>query len=164
MTEASRESTRQVDDTQPTRRHEMLRGFVVDMNEGIVATAGVIEGLLGAGADTETIVVAALAAAIAGAISLAGARYSEAAMELDAEMLLIEEHRRQLARSPAEELAELTAHYEEVGLTPEDHPTDLPISVLVGRLADHISGVADGGTANGANGGVAIGGGLERPA
>lgn len=96
-----------------------MRGFVVDMNEGIVATAGVIEGLLGAGAETETIVVAALAAGVAGAISLAGARYAESAMERDAEELLIDEHERQLALSPDEELAELAAHYEAEGLTAE---------------------------------------------
>ena len=96
---------------------EQLRGFVIDMNEGIVATAGVIEGLLGAGADTETIVVATLAATVAGAISLGGARFAEAAMEPDAEALLIDEHARQLALSPDEELAELAAHYEAEGLT-----------------------------------------------
>jgi VIT1/CCC1 family predicted Fe2+/Mn2+ transporter len=99
------------------------------MNEGIVATAGVIEGLLGAGADIETIVVAALAAAVAGSISLAGARYAEAAMELDADELIIEEHERQLALSPGEELDELTEHYVEEGLTPE----------LARQVAEHLS-------------------------
>jgi VIT1/CCC1 family predicted Fe2+/Mn2+ transporter len=114
----------------PTPQRGLVRGFVVDMNEGIVATAGVIEGFLGAGADTETVVVAALAATVAGSISLAGARYAESTYEHDAEELLIEEHQRQLARSPAEELVELAAHYREQGLSRE----------LAQQVAEQLSG------------------------
>lgn len=44
-------------------------------------------------------------------------------------------------------ITKVEEHYE-IGLTPEDLPTDLPIAELVGRLADHISGTAaDGGKA-----------------
>jgi vacuolar iron transporter family protein len=96
-----------------------LRGLVVDGNDGIMATAGIVEGFIGAGAATETIVVAAIAAMVAGAIAMGSAKYSEAAIERDATNALIAEERRQLSLSPAEELAELAAIYERRGLSPE---------------------------------------------
>ena len=96
-----------------------LRGLVVDGNDGIMATAGIVEGFIGAGAATETILVAAIAAMVAGAIAMGSAKYAEAAIERDATNELIAEERRQLSLSPEEELAELAAIYERRGLSPE---------------------------------------------
>ena len=105
--------------TGSTREHARLRGLVVDGNDGIMATAGIVEGFIGAGAGTETIVVAAIAAMVAGAIAMGSAKYAEAAIERDATNTLIAEERRQLSLSPTEELAELAALYERRGLSPE---------------------------------------------
>lgn len=91
--------------------------LVGDANDGIIATAGIVEGILAAGAETATIIVAALAAMVAGGISLGGAKYAEVAAESDAQLLLLEEERRQLELSPEAELAELAAFYEAKGLT-----------------------------------------------
>lgn len=99
--------------------HARLRGLVVDGNDGIMATAGIVEGFIGAGAATETIIVAAAAAMVAGAIAMGSAKYAEAAIERDATHALIAEERRQLSLSPADELAELAALYERRGLSPE---------------------------------------------
>lgn len=97
----------------------VLRARMVDANDGIVATAGIVEGFAGAGAGYPTLLAAALAAMVAGSLAAGGAKYSEAAAERDAQVALIEEERRQLELSPAEELAELTAHYEHKGLEPD---------------------------------------------
>ncbi len=99
--------------------HARLRGLVVDGNDGIMATAGIVEGFIGAGAATETILVAAIAAMVAGAIAMGSAKYAEAAIERDATNALLAEERRQLNLSPEEELAELAAIYERRGLSPE---------------------------------------------
>lgn len=96
----------------------MLRRRVVDANDGIVATAGIVEGFAGAGASGATATVAALAAMVAGGIALGGARYNEAAVERDAALAVIEEERRQLALLPDDELTELAALYEAKGLSP----------------------------------------------
>ena len=96
-----------------------LRGLVVDGNDGIMATAGIVEGFIGAGAATETVVVAAIAAMVAGAIAMGSAKYAEAAIERDATDALLAEERRQLCLSPEQELAELAAIYERRGLSPE---------------------------------------------
>lgn len=96
-----------------------LRARIPDMNDGIIATAGVIEGFLAAGAGTDALLAASIAATVAGAGSLGGVKFSEAAAERDAEGVLIEEERRALARSPEAELEELAAYYVEQGVEPE---------------------------------------------
>lgn len=103
----------------PRRDGTRWRRFVLDANDGIVATAGLVEGLLGAGASSTSTRIAAGAGLIAGSLALGGARFSEEAVESDAQTELIEEERRQLALSPAQELAELAELYEAKGLPPE---------------------------------------------
>ena len=96
-----------------------LRNRGVDTNDGIIATAGIVEGFVGAGARGSTIIVAAFAAMVSGGIALGGTKYSEEAAERDAERALVEEERRQLAMLPDEELAELAEHYRTRGLSPD---------------------------------------------
>jgi VIT1/CCC1 family predicted Fe2+/Mn2+ transporter len=101
------------------RDHERLRDLVIDANDGIVAIAGVVEGVLAAGLGNGAAATAVLMATIAGAISLGGSRYAEEAAEQDARATLLDEERRQLLRSPDQELDELAAFYEAKGLAPE---------------------------------------------
>lgn len=95
-----------------------LRGSVPAANDGIIATAGVVEGFIAAGAGTDALLAAALAATVAGAVSFGGFKYGEAASERDAELALVEEERRDLARSPQAELEELAGYFEERGVDP----------------------------------------------
>lgn len=106
-----------------------LRALVVEANEGIIATAGIVEGLLGAGAETQAVVVAAGASMVSGGIALGGVRYAAAATARDAQRALVEEERRQLELAPEAELAELAALYEAKGLTAD----------LAQRVADELS-------------------------
>jgi vacuolar iron transporter family protein len=100
------------------RDRERLRDLVVDANDGIVAIAGVVEGVLGAGLGSRAAATAVLVATIAGAIGLGGSKYTEMAAERDARDKLLDEERDQLLRSPDQELDELAALYEEKGLAP----------------------------------------------
>ena len=97
----------------------VARSMIVETNDGIVATAGVVEGFAGAGATGSALVIAALSTMVAGGIALAGARYAEEAAEREARLAVIEEERRQLALSPEQELAELATLYETKGLSTE---------------------------------------------
>lgn len=97
---------------------DRLRDLVVDANDGIIAVAGVVEGVLGAGLGRTAVVTAVVTATVAGGISLGSSKYTEVAFERDARDEALEEERRQLTLSPAEELAELVAFYEAKGLTP----------------------------------------------
>jgi VIT1/CCC1 family predicted Fe2+/Mn2+ transporter len=95
----------------------VARSMIVETNDGIVATAGVVEGFAGAGATGPSLVIAALSTMVAGGIALAGARYAEEAAEREARLAVIEQERRQLALSPEQEMAELAALYEAKGLS-----------------------------------------------
>ncbi len=96
-----------------------FRSWVVDANDGVIATAGLLEGFAGAGASDHTLMVAATAATIAGALSVGGAKWAEAAAEREAQLTLVAEEQARLATHPDDELVELAAYYEGRGLTPE---------------------------------------------
>lgn len=95
-----------------------LRETVVDANDGIIATAGLIEGFAGAGAGDLTILVAGLSAMTAGGMAAGATKYAEASSERDAQDALVEEQARELALSPEQELQELVDHYLGKGLSP----------------------------------------------
>ncbi|WP_025156319.1 VIT1/CCC1 transporter family protein [Leifsonia aquatica] len=94
-----------------------LRSWTVDANDGIIATAGVLEGFAGAGASDSTLLTAAIVATVAGGLGLGGAKWSEAAAEREAQLRVIREEEAQLELSPDEEVAELAGYYEAKGLT-----------------------------------------------
>ena len=95
------------------------RQWVVDANDGVIATAGLLEGFAGAGASDRTLLLAASTMIVAGSLGLGGAKWAEEAGELDAERRIIEEEVAQLASHPDDELAELAEYWEGKGLSPE---------------------------------------------
>ncbi len=95
-----------------------LRARIPDMNDGIIATAGVIEGFLAAGAGTDALLAASIAATVAGAGSLGGVKYTESAAERDAQLALIQDETRELASSPEEQISDLAVYFEEQGVEP----------------------------------------------
>jgi VIT1/CCC1 family predicted Fe2+/Mn2+ transporter len=98
---------------------DSLRKWSVVANDGIIATAGILEGFAGAGASHATLVTAATSATIAGMLSAGGSEWAEAAAEREAQLRTAEEEAADIARQPAVELAELAAYYEAKGLAPE---------------------------------------------
>ena len=95
-----------------------LRSFTLIANDGIIATAGILEGFAGAGASDRTLVTAATTATLAGMLTVGGAEWAEAAAEREAQLTAAEEETADLARQPDVEHAELVAYYEAKGLTP----------------------------------------------
>ncbi|MGC3994459.1 MAG: VIT1/CCC1 transporter family protein [Propionicimonas sp.] len=94
-----------------------IREHMVDVNDGILATAGFAEGLLGAGlASTQVYAIIAISA-VAGAVGVAGAKFGEESSNREAELQLVAEERRLLDLSPEEERAELIEHYRAKGLS-----------------------------------------------
>jgi VIT1/CCC1 family predicted Fe2+/Mn2+ transporter len=98
---------------------ESLRLWRLVANDGIIATAGILEGFAGAGASHRSLLIAATFSTIAGMLAAGGAEWAEAAGERDSQLTAAEEEAAELARDPEAELAELVAHYEARGLTPE---------------------------------------------
>ena len=98
---------------------DSLRSWTVIANDGIIATAGILEGFAGAGASHATLVTAATSATIAGIVSAGGSEWAEAAAEREAHLTAAAEEVLELARQPDVELAQLITYYEAKGLDPE---------------------------------------------
>lgn len=97
----------------------VIRKWVLNANDGIISTTGIMQGFAGAGAQENMVLFAALAVMVTGGLSLGGAAFAEAAQDRAAELEIIAEERRQLARSPQEQHDELRDHYERHGLDAE---------------------------------------------
>lgn len=96
----------------------IVRKWVLDANDGIISTTGIVQGFSGAGANDETVLFAAVTLMITGGLSLGGAAYAEAAQDRAAELAIIAEEKRRLELTPEEEEAQLREHYIERGLDP----------------------------------------------
>jgi vacuolar iron transporter family protein len=65
-----------------------LRVWVVDANDGIIATAGLLQGFRWTGADNLLLITAATAATIAGVLSVGGAKWAESVAEREAPLAI----------------------------------------------------------------------------
>lgn len=105
--------------------HEWLRdpgtqrAWAIAANDGIIATAGILQGFAGAGAGDRLLLFTATAATIAGGLSVGGAKWAEDAAEREAQVLITEQEQADLARDLQGEMAELAHHWEERGLEPD---------------------------------------------
>lgn len=67
------------------RKLNWLRAAVLGANDGIVSIAGVVVGVAASGAGRPTVIVAGVAALVAGAISMAGGEYTSVSAQRDTE-------------------------------------------------------------------------------
>jgi VIT1/CCC1 family predicted Fe2+/Mn2+ transporter len=63
-----------------------LRAAVLGANDGIVSVAGMVMGVAGAGADRPTVLLAGIAALVAGSISMGGGEYVSVSAQRDTEI------------------------------------------------------------------------------
>ena len=78
---------------------ESLRQWRLVANDGIIATAGILEGFAGAGASHRSLLIAATFSTIAGMLAAGGAEWAEAAGERDSQVTAVEDAVDALARS-----------------------------------------------------------------
>ena len=98
-------------------RLNWLRAAVLGANDGIVSTAGVVVGVAGATADRGSIMIAGIAALVAGAISMAAGEYVSVSTQRDTERSVLRLERWELRQDPEGELEELTQLYENKGIS-----------------------------------------------
>lgn len=111
---ASKDNSR----TELAHKLNWLRAGVLGANDGIMSTSGLLLGVSAAANSTSgTILVAGVAALVAGSISMAGGEYTSVSAQRDSEIAALEEERRSLAANPEAELRELALYYEEKGLS-----------------------------------------------
>jgi VIT1/CCC1 family predicted Fe2+/Mn2+ transporter len=99
-------------------RLNWLRAGVLGANDGIVSVAGVAVGVAGATPDRSAIVVAGVAALVAGALSMAGGEYVSVSTQRDTEQAALQLEKYELETMPEAEEKELAGIYEEKGLSP----------------------------------------------
>jgi VIT1/CCC1 family predicted Fe2+/Mn2+ transporter len=96
-----------------------LRASVLGANDGILSTASLIVGVAAAGSSRSAVLLAGLAGAVAGALSMAAGEYVSVSSQADAESADLERERDELEANPEGELDELAGIYVERGLDPE---------------------------------------------
>jgi len=97
-----------------------LRAGVLGANDGIMSTSGLVLGVAASpGISSAAIVVAGVAAVVAGSISMAGGEYTSVSTQKDSEKAALVVERKELAENPEGELRELAWFYEQKGISPK---------------------------------------------
>ncbi len=94
-----------------------LRAAVMGANDGIVSTASLIVGVASADADRSGVLVAGMAALIAGAMSMAAGEYVSVSSQSDTEKADLARERQELVDLPDAEFEELVRIYEARGVS-----------------------------------------------
>ena len=102
-----------------THRIGWLRAAVLGANDGIVSTASLVLGVAAAGASAKSILIAAAAGLVAGAMSMAAGEYISVSSQSDTEHADLDRERKELAADPQHEHEELAAIYVGRGLDAE---------------------------------------------
>ena len=92
-------------------RINWLRAAVLGANDGILSIASIITGMIAGGASRENILLAGLAALVAGAVSMATGEYVSVTSQVDTEKADLEKEKQELADNPVAELEELAQIY-----------------------------------------------------
>jgi len=93
-----------------------LRAVVLGANDGTISVASLAVAIGASGADRPTLLLSAVAATVAGAMSMAAGEYVSVQSQADTEAADLARERQELAADPAGELAELTEIYRQRGL------------------------------------------------
>jgi VIT1/CCC1 family predicted Fe2+/Mn2+ transporter len=100
-------------------RSNWLRAAVLGANDGIISVSSLAIGVAAASKSVEPIVLATVAALVAGALSMAAGEYVSVSSQTDIEKADIERERKELEEMPEEELKMLAQIYEKRGLKKE---------------------------------------------
>jgi VIT1/CCC1 family predicted Fe2+/Mn2+ transporter len=95
-----------------------LRAVVLGANDGTISVSSLVVGIAASGANHQTLLLSALAAIVAGAMSMAAGEYVSVQSQADTEAADLARERQELALDPGGELAELTEIYRQRGLEP----------------------------------------------
>ena len=95
-----------------------LRAAVLGANDGIVSTASMIVGVSATGASRSSVIVAATAGLVAGAMSMAAGEYVSVSSQADTEKADVARELGELTFDSASEHEELASIYETRGVSP----------------------------------------------
>src|SRR5262245_64456056 len=87
---------------------EWVRPQVPEASDGILTSAGICEGLAGAGVGSDVLIFAGFAGLVAGTLAMGAVEYSKLSAERDQQAAQLSSERVQLNTAPDAELDELT--------------------------------------------------------
>ena len=119
------------------QRAAWLRAAVLGADDGIVSLGSIMIGVIAAGASRGTVLTAAAAAIVAGAMSMAAGEYVSVSSQRDTERADLDLERRELAENPDAEARELSGIYRARGLEPDLATTVAVALTKTGALAAH---------------------------
>ncbi len=102
-----------------TNRSSWLRAAVLGANDGILSTASIAVGVAAASNDRNTLILAAVAGIVAGALSMAAGEYVSVSSQADIEEADLAREAKELETIPEIELQELAKIYVKRGLKKE---------------------------------------------
>lgn len=126
------------DDPHFVHRTGWLRAAVLGANDGIISVASLIIGVAAATPETGPVLVAGVAALIAGAMSMAAGEYISVSSQADSENADIAREKEALAAMPTDEEAELAAIYRARGLSEVTAATVARELTALDPLAAHV--------------------------
>ena len=100
-------------------RSGWLRATILGADDGVVSTGSLIVGVASASAGQHQVLVAGMAALVAGAMSMAAGEYVSVSSQSDTEKADLTRERKELAADPEAERRELAGIYVERGLEPD---------------------------------------------
>ncbi len=98
-------------------RAAWLRAAVLGANDGLISTASLVVGVAAASSTRSATLIAGIAGLTAGGLSMAAGEYVSVSSQLDTERADLAREARELASDPAAEVAELSAIYQDRGLS-----------------------------------------------
>lgn len=106
-------------ETHAISRVGWLRAAVLGANDGIVSTGSLIVGVAASESSRTAVLIAGVAALVAGAMSMAAGEYVSVSSQSDTEKADLAKERNELATIPEAERHELAKIYESRGVDPE---------------------------------------------
>ncbi|KUJ75959.1 hypothetical protein AVO42_01795 [Thiomicrospira sp. XS5] len=100
-----------------SHRMGWLRAAVLGANDGIISVVSLLVGVIASGADKESILLVAVAALVAGALSMAAGEYVSVSSQADTEKADLEKERIMLEENWEVEHAELALIYRQRGVS-----------------------------------------------
>ncbi len=92
-----------------------MRSLILGVNDGLVSILALVAGVTGGTSETNIIILAGIAGAIAGAISMAFGNYISVKSEIELYHSEIERERREIRNKPKEEIDEVRRIYRQKG-------------------------------------------------
>jgi len=102
-----------------TERIGWLRAAVLGANDGLISTSSLVVGVASADPDRSTVLLAAVAGLVGGALSMGAGEYVSVGSQADTESADLARERKELATSPESERTELIGIYMARGLSHE---------------------------------------------